>query len=129
MQFLNTLDGLLDHIKSVERETIELTKDAHLRMAGFIQAHKLTPDDALLEAMQYQDIIAQQLSATIEAIESVQGHLQNFSRALEEDDVIATESIGRMHEKLNGALEIAQQKHSAFGGKLHHDENDGIEFF
>lgn len=129
MQFLNTLDGLLDHIKSVERETIELTKDAHLRMAGFLQIHKLTPDDALLEAMQFQDIIAQQLSATIEAIESVQGHLQHFSRTIEGHDAPVMESIALMHEKLNGALEQARQKHSAFGGKLHHGDDDGIEFF
>lgn len=129
MQFLTTLDGLLDHIKAVERETIELTKEAHLRMAAFIRDNGLSPDDSLLEAMQYQDIISQQLSATIEAIENVQGHLQHFSRAITEDDAIAMESIERMHTKLSSALEKAQQKHSAFGGKLQNNEDDGVEFF
>lgn len=129
MQFLHTLDGLLSHIKAVEHETIELTKEAHLRMARFIQNNGLTPDDAVMEAMQYQDIIAQQLGATIEAIENVQGHLQHFARTLSEDDTTVTESIERMHEKLNSALEKAQQKYSAFGGKFHTDEDDGVEFF
>lgn len=128
MQFLHTLDGLLEHIKSVEAETIDLTREAQLRIVRFLEKQGITLDDETLEAMQYQDIISQQLSATIEAIENAQTHLQYFLRAFSEDDLIAVQSLEKMQGKLTSALEKAKEKHAAFGGKLHHDD-DGIEFF
>lgn len=129
MQFLHTLDGLLEHIKSVEGETIKLTKEAQLRMIRFIEKQGLVLDDETLEAVQYQDIIAQQLSATIEAIEHVQTHLEYFTRAFNEDDSLAVESLEKMQDKLTSALDQAREKHSAFGGKIQHQDDDGIEFF
>lgn len=130
MQFLHTLDGLLEHVKSVERETIGLTKEAQLRFVRFLDKNGLTADDATLEAMQYQDIIAQQLSATIEAIESAQEHMQYFIHAFSEDDALAAHSIEKMQSKLTGALDKAKEKHSAFSGKVNReDDDDGIEFF
>jgi two-component sensor histidine kinase len=130
MMFIRTLNELLDHIKKVESETMELSKDSQMRITSFIEKHGLTPDDETLEAMQYQDIISQQLSATIEAIESVQQHLNYLDHAMQKDDEIAMGSIQKMHDKLTVALDRAQQKHSGFGGKVHHDDDDdGIEFF
>ena len=129
MQFLHTLDGLLEHIKSVERETIEMTQKAQLQVVRFIEKKSLILDDETLEVMQYQDIIAQQLGATIEAIENAQKHLQYFTRAFNEDDSLAAENLEKMHGKLTSALNRAREKHSAFGGKIQHQDDDGIEFF
>lgn len=130
MQFLNTLNGLLEHVKTVERETIALTQEAQLRFVRYLEKNGLTLDDETLEAMQYQDIIAQQLSATIEAIESAQEHMHYFIHAFGEDDAIAAKSIEKMHVKLNTALDKAKDKYSAFSGKVNsQDDDDGIEFF
>lgn len=130
MQFLNTLNGLLEHVKTVERETIALTQEAQLRFVRFLEKNGLQVDDETLEAMQYQDIISQQLSATIEAIESAQEHMQYFMHAFGEDDAIAAKSIEKMHIKLNSALDKAKDKYSAFSGKVNNkDDDDGIEFF
>lgn len=129
MMFLNTLNTLLEHIKAVESETISLTKEAQLRMVRLLEKNGITPDDETLEAMQYQDIIAQQLSATIEAIESVQGHVQYFLHAFNQDDTIASDSMNKMESKLTMALEKAKEKRAAFSGKLQHEADDGIEFF
>ncbi len=129
MQFLHTLDGLLEHIKTVESQTIELTKEAQLRMVRFIEKQGLVLDDETLEAMQYQDIIAQQLGATIEAINNAQTHLDYFLRAFSEDDSLAVRNLEKMQEKLTSALERAKEKHLAFGGKIQHQDDDGIEFF
>jgi hypothetical protein len=52
MRFLNTLDGLLEHIKSVENETIDLTREGQLRIVRFLEKHKLVLDDDTMEAMQ-----------------------------------------------------------------------------
>jgi len=130
MQFLTTLNGLLEHIKTVERETIVLTQEAQLRIVRFIEKNKMSVDDETLEAMQYQDIIAQQLSATIQAIESAQEHMQYFIHAFTNDDQIAAQSIEKMQSKLSSALDKAKEKHSAFSGKVNReDDEDGIEFF
>jgi hypothetical protein len=130
VQFLTTLNGLLEHIKTVERETIVLTQEAQLRIVRFIEKNKMQVDDETLEAMQYQDIIAQQLSATIEAIESAQEHMQYFIHAFTHDDQTAAQSIEKMQGKLTNALEKAKEKHSAFSGKVNReDDEDGIEFF
>ncbi|MCK9371845.1 MAG: hypothetical protein M0P91_01500 [Sulfuricurvum sp.] len=128
MMFLHTLDTLLEHIKSVESETIDLTKKAQLKFVQLIERNGILPDDETLETMQYQDIISQQLSATIEAIESVQENIKHFLRSLSESDADTAESIDKMESRLTGALEKAKERHSAFGGKLHQDDN-GIEFF
>lgn len=129
MQFLTKLDGLLTHIKQVEHETIALSREAQLRFVCFIEKNHLQVDDETLEAMQYQDIISQQLSASIEAIESVQSYLQYFSKAFSEDDAIAMLSIQKMDEKLGNALEKAKEKHAAFSGRLSGNQEDEIEFF
>ncbi|MBV5320429.1 MAG: hypothetical protein JZU62_01980 [Sulfuricurvum sp.] len=129
MQFLTKLDGLLTHIKQVENETIDLTREAQLRFVQFIEKNNLHADDATIEAMQYQDIVSQQLSASIEAIESVQAYLQYFSKAFSEDDAIAMQSIQKMDDKLGNALEKAKAKHAAFSGRLGSNEENGIEFF
>jgi hypothetical protein len=129
MQFLTQLDGLLTHIKQVENETIDLSREAQLRFVRFIENNHLQVDDDTLEAMQYQDIIAQQLSATIEAIESVQVYLQYFSKVFTHDDDIAMQSIKKMDDKLENALEKAKSKHSAFSGRFGNDKDDGFEFF
>ncbi len=130
MQFLHTLDGLLEHIKLVEGETIELTKKGQMQMIRFIEQQGVVLDDETLEVMQYQDIISQQLGATIEAIENAQAHLQSFTRSFSEDDILATQNLEKMQSKLTSALERAKEKHSAFGGKIQHqNDDDGVEFF
>lgn len=129
MMFLSTLNTLLEHIKSVERETIELSQESQLRMVQLIKKNGITPGDDMIEALQYQDIIAQQLSATIEAIESVQADVQYFLLALNKDDTMASENINKMESKLTMALDKAREKRAAFGGKLHHEAVDDIEFF
>lgn len=130
MQFLHTLNGLLEHIKTVERETIDLTYEAGLRYVRYFEKNHLHPDNDTLEAMQYQDIISQQLNATIEAIESAQEHMQYFIHAFSQDDEIAAQSIEKMQYKLTNALEQAKEKHGRFSGQVNReDDEDGIEFF
>ncbi len=131
MKFLNSINDLLDHIKNVENDTIELSRDSSIKIASFIERNKLEVDDDVAEALQYQDIISQQLSATIEAIESVQSSINLFEHSSKNDEVIAIESIGKLHKKLNDSLEKAKDRRKAFSGKVlaEDDVEDGIEFF
>ena len=131
MQFLNSINELLDHIKEVETDTIELSRDSAIKISSFIEQNKLEIDDSVAEALQYQDIISQQLSATIEAIESVKKSIKMFEHSFKNDEVIAIESIGKLQNKLNSSLSKAKERREAFSGKVLADntEDDGIEFF
>ncbi|MDD2828702.1 MAG: hypothetical protein PHW18_03930 [Sulfuricurvum sp.] len=124
MQSLDLLDEALEHIKSVESETIELTRIAELSIVRYIEKNGLTLDDETLEAMQYQDIVSQQLHATIEMIENI----QNLIRTLRENEGSGLECLSAIEEELSSVLQQAREKHSAFSGKFEHHD-DGVEFF
>lgn len=129
MKAFNTLYEVLDHIKDVEEETIELTKSANLKITSFLESNNLELSDEVLDALQYQDIVSQQLSATIEAISYVKSHLRMFEATFESDESLANESAQKLHQKLNKALERAKEKREAFSGKTRDNSEDEIEFF
>lgn len=125
---LNTLDCLLAHLIDVESEMITLSANAHRTVAGWIQDEKLQVSDEVLEAMQYQDILSQQLGATIEAIESIRELLSQSVDTEIQEGTVTIEKIGQMDAKLVSVLEKAQQKRAAFSGRSAQDD-EAIEFF
>lgn len=125
---LGTLDPLLKHLIEVESEMIMLSAKAHRTIAEWIRATNLEVSDEVLEAMQYQDILSQQLGATIEAIGRLRELSSQNSDTEYQADLITMEKIGLMDTKLVEILENAQQKRAAFSGKSDPDD-EGIEFF
>lgn len=126
----DSLNELLEHIKQVERDTITISKEAQMKLSSFIERNGIAVDDEAAEALQYQDIVSQQLSATIEAIELVQKNLQMFARSFKEDEKIADDSVIKLRKKMQTALEDARAKKDAFSGHIkdRSDEHE-IEFF
>ena len=131
MVIINSFDNLLVHIKEVQEDVIGLSNESLLKMSAYIDKNKLEVDDDILTALQYQDIITQQLSATIEAIDSMRNSMSRFSFAYEQDENLAKESMNKLQEKLSLTLEEAKDKKNRFSGKTAEDdaENDEIEFF
>ncbi len=126
----DSLNSLLEHIKEVERDTINISKEAQLKLSAFIEHNKIEIDDEAAEALQYQDIVSQQLSATIEAIEAVQKNLQLFAHTFKEDEKIADESVVKLRKKLSSVLDDAKAKKEAFLGHVKNtDDEHDIEFF
>ena len=122
MIILNSVDELLEHIKDVQLDVISLSNDSLLKMSNFIEKNSLEIDEDISTALQFQDIITQQLSASIEAIESIKNSMQAFE--VNNDTQI-------LQEKLNTILEDAKDKKNRFSGKtVEHDAStDEIEFF
>lgn len=131
MTVLNSVESLLNHIKAVQEDVIELSNDSFVKIGSYIEKNKLEVDDDIATAIQYQDIITQQLSATIEAIESVKANISRFTHAYENDENLVKESMNKLEDKLNAVLEDAKEKKSRFSGKTAKDnsEIDEIEFF
>jgi len=125
-----TLNDLLEHVKQVELDTISISKEAQMKLANFMEKNGCVLDDDAAEAMQYQDIVSQQLSATIEAIDMVQKNLQIFSHNFKEDEKVAGDGVAILRKKLDDVLATAKAKRDAFSGhvKSTNDEHE-IEFF
>lgn len=130
MVLLNSVDSLLEHLEEVQKDVIGLSNDSLLKMSGYIEKHNIEVDEDISTALQYQDIITQQLNATVEAINSMRVSIKNFSDAFENDESLASESIEKLQDKLNITLAEAKDKKNRFSGKTSQDEaNDEIEFF
>ena len=131
MMILNSVDNLLEHIENVQSDVIELSNDSLLKMSSYIEQNQLEVDDDISTALQYQDIITQQLSATIEAIESMRISIKRFSHAFENDENLAQDSMKKLQDKLNVTLAEAKDKKNRFSGKTTQDDalDDEIEFF
>lgn len=126
----DSLHELLEHIKQVELDTIKISKESQLKLSSFMEKNGMELDDEAAEAMQYQDIISQQLSATIEAIELVQKNLQMFSHNFKEDEKIADDSVIKLRAKLATVLDEAKAKKAAFSGNIKDKPDEyEIEFF
>ncbi len=126
---LSAIKELLEHIKEVQLDTIKLSQDSTMMLSRFIEDSKIELDDNAATALQYQDIISQQLSATIEAIESTEKSIDIFESAYQSDEIVVTGSLEKLQKKLTKTLEDAKRKRDAFSGKLTHDKEDEIEFF
>ena len=126
----DSLNELLEHIKQVEKDTINISMEAQMKLSAFMEKKNIELDDDAAEALQYQDIVSQQLSATIEAIELVQKNLQMFAHMFRQDEKIADESVDKLRIKMNAVLDDAKAKKEAFSGHIKDksDEHE-IEFF
>ena len=130
MLILDSVDSLLEHIEQVQKDVINLSGDSLLKMSNYIEKNQLEVDDDILTALQYQDIITQQLNATIDAIESMRKSINRFSHAFESDENLAQDSMKKLQEKLNVTLAEAKDKKNRFSGKASGDDaSDEIEFF
>lgn len=131
MVVLNSVDSLLEHIKDVQNDVVGLSNDSLLKMSSYIEKNKLEVDEDILTALQYQDIITQQLNASTEAIDSMRSSMKMFLHAYEQDESIVKDSIIKLQDKLNITLEEAKDKKNRFSGKIAQDDvqSDEIEFF
>ncbi len=128
-ELFSAINSLLEHIKEVEKDIIGMTKESYMTVSKIFAEHEKDLPDEALEALQLQDIISQQLNATVEAIESVQQNISFFIHSNKEDSEMVQENLGKLGNKLERALGKAREKRSAFSGKIGHNDQDNIEFF
>ena len=130
MMMLESIEELLNHIKDVQVDVMELSNESLMKMSSFMEKNSLEIDEDISTALQYQDIITQQLTATNEAIDSMKISIEMFSHAFKSDEGLAQQSIVKLQEKLQATLAEAKEKKSRFSGK-HAPEHadDEIEFF
>jgi len=129
MNMLSSINELLTHLKDVEEETIKMSQDSMMMLSEFIEKNSIELDESAAQALQYQDIISQQLTSSIDAINSVQQSINIFESAYESDEKIVSDSLEKLNAKLKSTLQTAKDKREAFSGKLGSNDQDEIEFF
>lgn len=131
MLILKSVDSLLAHLEDVQKDVMSLSKESLMKVSSYVENHSLEIDDDLSTALQYQDIITQQLTATEEAIKSMRKSLERFSHAFDNDEILVQDSMLKLEEKLNKTLELAKEKKNSFSGKTAQTDadNEEIEFF
>jgi hypothetical protein len=87
--------------------------------------------DEFMSALQYQDILAQQLSATIETIDISTSQIKDYMANFDCDDIgFDSVKFQNITKTIANALKIAKVKQEAFGGKkLNNSAVDEIDFF
>jgi hypothetical protein len=128
IELFESIKFLLDHIKDVEEDIKSMTKESYMIFSKVFEEHPDLPDEAL-ETLQYQDIISQQLSATIDAIESVQDNLNYYLHSAKEDADMMHKNLKKLAGKLSKATDDARHKRAAFQGKRGTEGHEEIEFF
>lgn len=128
IKLFNTLNELLDHIRRVEMDVNLLSKEMVLKIGSFLESQKIALPVEVIEALQLQDIISQQLSATCEAIENTQTYLKFHVNSLKEDTKMVGQNLSKLIEKLDSSLAEAKSKMESFRGKRDNNQ-DGVEFF
>ncbi len=131
MVILDSVEELLTHIKEVQIDSIKLSSESLLMISNFIEKNNIEIDDDVATALQYQDIISQQLSAIVEAIDSVESDIDRFNHSDKTDEGLAVESVKKLQEKLSMTIKDAKDKKNRFSGKSAGDKTDfdEIEFF
>ncbi|HRF56592.1 MAG TPA: hypothetical protein PLV58_04255 [Campylobacterales bacterium] len=121
---------ILKHIQSVQGDVMELSERSAVRFHDFITENKLTPNEDVLQAFQYQDIVSQQLNAVSEAIVAVEKNIAVYLHAVKQDQNTLAESIEKLSAKLTKSLKMAQEKQEAFSGNaIDNTRGKSIEFF
>ena len=54
MNLLSSINELLSHIKEVEEDTMNISKDSMLMLSKFIEKNNIELDDNAAKALQYQ---------------------------------------------------------------------------
>lgn len=129
MLLLKSVDALLEHIKSVQADAIDMSKESMGKLGDFLEHNGIDINDDVGRALQYQDIISQQLNATIDAIESVQQSIAMFNHAFSHDEEIAMKSMEKLQDKLDKALNGARDRREAFSGNADKEDDHDVEFF
>lgn len=117
---------LFSHIQDVEVDVLRLSNESLMKISNYIEVNKLEISEDISTALQYQDIISQQLSATLEAIESAKRVLADYNST----EILSQEKRNELENMLSAIVENAKEKKSRFSGKnaSEHSE-DEIEFF
>lgn len=127
---LVSLCEILKHIREVEQDVAKYSAESTMKFSKFLEKSEQKADDDVVEALQYQDIISQQLSATSEAIDHILQNIEKYIHSMKSDTGMVSDNIIKLDAKMQKTLEDARLKKAAFSGKTSGDNADSeVEFF
>jgi hypothetical protein len=127
---LGSIVKILNHIEGVQKDVLELSERSAKYFHGLLEANGMQADDSTIQALQYQDIISQQIGAVSDAIAAIEINISVYLKAVKEDKTMLEDSMEKLSSRLIKSLELAKEKKKVFMGNAI-DENSGsaVEFF
>lgn len=114
---MSALQNALEHIKEVQSNVTKLNHDSMTILSEAIFEADVEISEHGFVALQHQDILTQQLSATSELIEMIAKHINESS-----DE--------ELEKNISASLEVAKAKKDAFSGNaFNHKHEDLVELF
>jgi hypothetical protein len=135
-ELVKSVADVLAHVQEVENSIIDLSKEATLQFSKAVENSDIALSDEFMSALQYQDILSQQLSATVEAMNITATQITTYIDNFECEDKLDVQSVQLIEEfkhlgaTIQDAVKTAKIKQETFGGKvLNSDASQDIEFF
>lgn len=126
-EVIEPIVDILEHIKGVQEDMITLSVKANNAFFELIKGAGLDMDERATAAIQYQDIFSQQLSAVVEAINSVTAQMATLTTM--QDEALLERQVAELRQMLDESLEEARRKKKAFMGGAMSEETGVTEFF
>lgn len=127
---LSSIVDILRHIEGVQSDIKELSEKSGESFCRLLEVSGVQPDDEMIKAFQYQDIISQQITAVNDAIASIDKNIEIYLKAVKEDRNMLSDSMEKLSTRLIKSLETAKEKKTAFMGNAKSSQSGAqIEFF
>lgn len=127
---LGLIVGLLKHIENVQKDVMEMTEKSAVSFHDMMIKNNLAPDKESLDALQFQDIITQQLNAIGETVRAIEKSITVHIHAIKGDKATLEKSIKKLSTSLEESVNKAKEQREAFkGNSMGKKQEDVIEFF
>ncbi len=125
----SSISHLLEHIQEIEKEIIELSEKSTMVFSELIEQNSIEIDEQITQALQRQDMISQQLNATVDAIEEAKRSMQKCQEGMQNDALSVERELEELDRALQNILVNAKEKKEAYSGHFHSQDDNEIEFF
>ncbi len=125
----SSMSHLLEHIQEIEKEIIELSEKSTLVFGELIEKNSIEVDEQVTQVLQRQDMISQQLNATVDAIEEAKRSIQKCQVGIQNDAQSVQRELEELDRALQNILVNAKEKKEAYSGYFHSQNDNEIEFF
>ncbi len=125
----SSMSHLLEHIQEIEKEIIELSEKSTMVFSELIEQNSIEIDEQITQALQRQDMISQQLNATVDAIEEAKRSMQKCQEGMQNDALSVERELEELDRALQNILANAKEKKEAYSGHFHSQNDNEIEFF
>ncbi len=126
--FLTLMTKVLKHMETVQRDIMKFSESSTIIFYRTLEKNNLPLDEEQIRAVQYQDIVSQQLNALCTSVEMIEKSFNEFVVTTKRNED-SNEHLHKLFNELESAYDIAKHNQKVFGGDALEKEREGsLEF-